>query len=154
MNSSFINSLGSIALAALARSAQQTQFTVLGECPNLALLTSSLHPEHMLEPVMALKSLLNFLECTTYQSTSTYTPDIAEDRPRSKLLADFGCCWLLRTSTTKNILCCAYCVELVWSRDWDAVTLQLSSDYWRWVVLTGVEIWTDRELSKFGYCFT
>jgi len=55
-----------------------------------------------------LKGLLNFLECVTYQSTSIYTPDIAEDRPRSKLLADFGCCWLLRKSTTKKILYILY----------------------------------------------
>jgi len=96
-----------------AQSAQQTHFTVLGECTNLALLVTSLHSEHMLEPVMMLKGLLNFSECMTYQSTSIYTPDSAEDRSRSKLLADFGCCWLLRTSTTKKILYCAYCIDLV-----------------------------------------
>jgi len=53
------------ACCTFAKSAHQTQFTVLRECTNLALLASSLHSEHMLEPVMTLKGLLNFLERMT-----------------------------------------------------------------------------------------
>ena len=131
-NLSFIDLLMlkfSFAWKYFARSAPPAQFTAPGKCTNLAFSFSSLHSDHVLQPVMTLKGLLNLPECMTYQSTSIYAADIAEARPRCLkftrrlwlLLAatysrderNFILCILYQTSVKQGLRCC-YSSVIFW----------------------------------------
>jgi len=69
-------------LAALCQIGAASTVHCTGKCTNLAFSVSSLHSDHVLEPVMT-EGLLNLPECMAYQSTSIYTPDIVEAHARS-----------------------------------------------------------------------